>query len=111
MILRMYIQRFSCALFSSLHFTSLHFTSFSQIPTGRCKGFTKSFPSVMVPSYSSYSFPFYSYFLQNFLYPFFPSLSVLEIYVLTKQETAFCDRTKQLAVQLTLKVFWNAELR
>ena len=45
MILRMYIQRFSCALFSSLQFTSLHFISFSRIPTSRCKGFTKSFPS------------------------------------------------------------------
>jgi hypothetical protein len=101
MILLMYIQRFSCALFSSLQFTSLHFTPFSWIPTSRCKGFTQSFPSHMVLSYSSYSFPFTSCFLPNFLYTFFPSLSVL----LTKQETAFCDCTKQLAKPLTFKCF------
>lgn len=97
MILLMYVQMFSCALF--LHFNSLHFNSCSQIPTNRCRGFTESFPSLTVSSYCSYSFPFNSYFLQNILYPFFPSPYMLEIYVLlTKQEAAFCDHTKQLAL-------------
>ena len=39
---------------------------------GRCRGFTKSFPSLMVSSYSSYSIPFSSPSLQNHLYPFLP---------------------------------------
>lgn len=33
--------------------------------TGRCTSFTKSFPSLMVSSYSSHFFPFHSLFLQN----------------------------------------------
>lgn len=34
----------------------------------RCTGFTKSFPSLMVSSYSSYLFPLISLFLQNLIY-------------------------------------------
>jgi hypothetical protein len=52
------------------------FTSLSQTsPTGTCREFTQSFPSLMDLSYSTYSVPLHSLFLQNLLYLFFPCLS------------------------------------
>ena len=56
---------------NSLHFTSLNWTS----STSRCRGFTKSFPSLTISSYNSYSVPFNSRCIQNLLYTFFPSPS------------------------------------
>ena len=44
------------------------------LPVG-VPGFNKTFPSLMVSSYSSCFFPLNSLFLQNLIYPFFPSLS------------------------------------
>ena len=56
-------------------FFSVTSTSGSQTcSTVRCRGLTENFPCVTVLSYSSYSIPFNSPFLQN-LYPFFSSLS------------------------------------
>jgi len=54
---------------------SLDFTSVSQISsTSKCRGFTKSLPSLTVSSYDLYSISFNSSFLQNLLYSFFPSV-------------------------------------
>ena len=51
-------------------------TSFGRTSyTGSCRGFTNSFPSFTGSSFNSYTFTFISFFLQNILYPFFPSLS------------------------------------
>jgi len=47
--------------------------------TSRSTGCTKSFPSLMVSSYSSCFFPFNSLFLQNLIYPFFLSLSFVSL--------------------------------
>lgn len=47
--------------------------------TSRCTGFTKSFPSLMVSSCSSYFFPLNSLFLQNLIYPFVPHLSFVSL--------------------------------
>jgi hypothetical protein len=56
-------------------FFSVTSTSISQTcSTIRCRGLTENFPSVTVSSYSSYSIPFNSSFLQN-LCPVFSSLS------------------------------------
>ena len=51
---------------------NIHLFTFSRwtLSSGRCTGFTKSFPSLMVSSYSSHFFPFNSLFLQNLVYPF-----------------------------------------
>jgi hypothetical protein len=60
----------------SIYSDTIYFTSLSRnSSTGRCRGFTKSFPSLTFSSFSSYYLPFNCPFLQNLLQPFFPSLS------------------------------------
>jgi hypothetical protein len=79
---RIAIVSFACELtqilavvFSWLNFSSLPVTFLRRTSsTSRCGGFTKSFPSLVVSSYSAYSLSLDSSFLQNLLYPFFPSL-------------------------------------
>jgi len=58
---------------------SLHLVK--RVLCSRCREFTKSLPSFMGSSYSSYFFPFNSPFLQNLLYPFFPSLSGIFLWI------------------------------
>jgi len=59
--------------FWNLNFTPLSPTSSTFLPVG-VEDLQKAFPSLMVSSYSSYSFPFSPSFFQNLLDPFFPSL-------------------------------------
>lgn len=69
-----------CAIFmiSFIWITSLHFTSHSQTSSnGRCEVFTKSFQSLTVLNYSSYSFPFSSSHLNHVQHFLMNTLSIV----------------------------------